>query len=431
MTFQDLSASVFDLAKRFNIPVTPGQDTLISDEDFQGFSEGYLRLARTRDLAVKRHLQATPTLFRVFLSYNPRVYALAQQIMWYLDQVIVRDPIDRLLTLLSGLPVETRKKDLVNALQLLSHFRPYVKSGYLIFVGDSLLQQPVSQADDSVLAALDNSRIKAALEHASEFGLTRVKDEVGNDYTRYEVYLPDVGGLVGFSGHLAGGSHEILTVGERLQPASLNEVEPFLQASWRSDLYPTAIARIVNSFESGRSMGAAILFDRELAGTVLDELQESARGVAPQLASVASFNVTLPFVDHVPPERLMEVREETPEAFRDFRSQMYQIVKDASSLGQLSQDELQEEVNRRVRSQLRLLDSEMRTISRRKRLLGVGLPGISGLGILAGAILHSPPLVLLTLAGVLAGTKQIVDAMGDETKQEANPFYFLWRVSRN
>ena len=119
MTLNQLATQVFDLAEQFKIPTTTGQERLASEEEFLEFSQEYLLLTGLRDDALKRHLEATPTLFRVFLPYNERVYSLAQQIMWYLDEVVVRDPTDRVLRL-DGLRPDQRRTDITRALALLS-----------------------------------------------------------------------------------------------------------------------------------------------------------------------------------------------------------------------------------------------------------------------------------------------------------------------
>ncbi len=88
MSNKYLSSRIIEMAESFGIPTSPGQDEPFTDEAYLGFCDEYRQWALARDGALRQHLQETPTLFRVFLPYNRRVFALVHQVAWYLDEVV-------------------------------------------------------------------------------------------------------------------------------------------------------------------------------------------------------------------------------------------------------------------------------------------------------------------------------------------------------
>jgi len=195
----------------------------------------------------------------------------------------------------------------------------------------NLIQGSLTEDDRSASTALKNPEIRQAFDDACEFGLRHIVDEAGNDYRQYEAVLPEGGGIFGISGKVTAGPHELLRVGERLPKASFAEVEEFIPKDWRDQVYPREIQRILEFVEASRRMNAAILFDRYLPDTVIEEILHGLPDQTKLMASVGTFNLSLPYLDKVTPERLMELREQIPEEFRHFRVNMLKLAQDAQN----------------------------------------------------------------------------------------------------
>ena len=201
-------------------------------------------------------------------------------------------------------------------------------------------------------------------------------DEAGNDYRQYEAVLPEGGGIFGISGKVTAGPHELLRVGERLPKASFAEVEEFIPKDWRDQVYPREIQRILEFVEASRRMNAAILFDRYLPDTVIEEILHGLPDQTKLMASVGTFNLSLPYLDKVTPERLMELREQIPEEFRHFRVDMLKSAQDAQNQAL----PLQDAMDQLVLPQVMTLKKEMERISNRKNLLAYEVPAIMAMG---------------------------------------------------
>ncbi len=93
---------IFKLATNYGIPLDVGAIASMSDDEFESFRGEYKELSTSRDLALDRYTSYKPSLFRVYLPYSDEAFGLASQIVWYLDEVIIRDPIPFILDAFDG-----------------------------------------------------------------------------------------------------------------------------------------------------------------------------------------------------------------------------------------------------------------------------------------------------------------------------------------
>ena len=87
------SSHIFTLASEVGIPLTINEVDVPGDDAFKRFSERYRAWASQRDDSLISHLLRTPTLFRSYLPFSRRVFAVAYQVVWYFDELVVRDPV--------------------------------------------------------------------------------------------------------------------------------------------------------------------------------------------------------------------------------------------------------------------------------------------------------------------------------------------------
>jgi hypothetical protein len=148
---------------------------------------------------------------------------------------------------------------------------------------------------------------------------------------------------------------------------------------------------------------------------------------------VGAFNLMLPYLDGVPPERLLDVRREAPGAFAEFRSRLVDILENASKQDPEHAAELARLVlERDVIPTVPKLDAELRAAGVRAKVLGIGLPAVAATGALMGSILGVPLGILMPML-VGAGARSLqaaADHEEDKARAVAHPFYFLWLAQR-
>ena len=430
------SDNIFTLASGFGIPLSPGAQEPVEDGTFREFKRQYLEWSDARDRALARHLSATPNLFRVYLPYSNRVFHLAAQVLWYLDEILIRDPVITRLTLLEE-RLEAQKIETCETLQFLSHFREPIEQGYLLLAGPSLAPLLPDERPPIVETLLENPQVKEALRRAVQCGYEVRPDSSGNPTGVYQVLL-DSGGCLGFSMNVAGRTSvasPAIQIGERLPPIDPEEllkkglnVDPLKQIE---HLFPREIHRALHAAELAQQFEAGVLFDRDVDGVIVSEAHARV-DESRQLAAVGVLDLTLPYVRGIPPERLSALRENIPEAFLDFRGRLLEVVKHSIAEGAKEKEEIRRRVEREVLPRVRDLDSELTGALRKARILALGLPLVSGAAVLIGvtAAVSTSALLAVGVAGGAGAIKAVADAVQADRRGAAHPFYFLWKARR-
>jgi hypothetical protein len=148
-----------------------------------------------RDAALGDHLQRSETLFRTFLRSSTRTYQTAYQLLWYMDEIVTRDPLFVFLT--EPDPVDRVIGSVRNNLGLLFQWRPYMETGYLLLAGDGVI--PPLQ-DDAVTAATQlasATEVERILDEAVSYGMAHRPGPAGKEWVIYEATL-DTGFVVAF-----------------------------------------------------------------------------------------------------------------------------------------------------------------------------------------------------------------------------------------
>jgi len=366
----------------------------------------------------------------VYLPYTPRVFGLASQVAWYLDEIVVRDPIVSVLVTLSE-DLGAAKEQVRKRVQFLAQFRPYLEAGYMLLHGTDLLPPPSDQPNEDAIALSRNAEVLRLLHDTAQFGIVSRPDSRGEPSLLCQVEL-DHGFLVGFvfDHPVAGVEGPPFQVGERFPAVTYEEfaarlpdfakqMEPFLAIEVHHTLW---------SLQAGYSLGTAVLYDRRVDAAIASRLTNSIHP-GRQLSTVGALAVTLPYVQGIPPDRLVELRESLPEAFLSFRAVLSEIVRAAAS-ADADSEEVQRRAESTIRPELNKLDSEIAAEIRKARIKGWGSALVAGAGILAGGAVAGTAAGLV--AGVVTGTIGVVNVLaesaGAKRRALGNPFYFLWRA---
>ncbi len=430
------SVEIFTIASECGLPFRVDDVWPVSDDAFLSFKTRYLEWSNERDRHLREYLSTSSQLFRVYVPYNERVFHLASQIVWYLDEIIIRDPLRTIAEKPQG-DIEYDKVEAIQLLQFLYRFHSALSNGYILFAGPQVLESPDSHVYSTIAKSLlELPEIHSALQQSTYYGCTTRKDSGGRDTALFQLKL-DSGGIIGW-GHLTiGGAKSVsapaIRLGETLPPATFEDVQKVVsldlnQMMRGSDI--TEIERTLALVDTASDLGAAIIFDRQLDQLILENAGVKLSDQK-QVATCGVLDVSLPFIKGIPPERIADIREKMPMAFLDFRAKLRNIVSEGLKSGIAARDELQRYVQEQVAPNLNLIDSEINGSLKKAKILYLGCPLLSGFGILTGAILSAPVAALIGVGVVGAFTAVKAFADDQETKEKAkgHPFYFLWRIT--
>ena len=429
------SGYMFTLASECGLPIDPREQWPVDDDAFILFKSKYLEWSDGRDKRLSDYLSNSSSLFRVYLPYNNRSFHLASQIVWYLDEIIIRDPL-RIIVERSNEGIENDKLEAIQLLQFLSRFRSILDNGYILFAGPHVLKSRKTDVySDIASSLLELPEIQSALEQSTYYGCTTRKDSEGRDTSVYQLML-DSGGIFGWGSMSFGGGKSVsapaIRIGEILPPVTLEELQKVVKLDLKQmmrGVYITEIKRDLALVETASDLGAAIIFDRQLDQLTLTNADIKLSDQK-QLATCGILNLSLPFVKGIPPERITEIRDEMPMAFLDFRAKLFDIVSEGLKSGIAASDELRRYVEKQLAPNLNVIDSEINSSLKKAKILYLGYPLVSGLGILTGALLSAPIVALVSfgVAGTLGTIKTYADDQETKEKAKRHPFYFLWKV---
>lgn len=432
------SSYIFTLAEKAGIPLGPGEQDVLEDEAFLRFCERYTTWAKSRDKALSTYLDRTHNLFRCYLPYSSRVFQVAYQVLWYLDEIVVRDPIALSLDRPNTQDHENAKVNLRKTLQLLNHFRQSIDSGYLLLTGSNLIPNLGDTPPAQVKELVKRPDLVSELDQAVRFGLDRRCDDQGREWIVFDAHL-DSGGTLGWHVEQLSGraTSPAIRVGEVLPMSSASELSAILKQNIYDhvrSLYPREVHRTLHAVGAATSLNAAILFDRQVDSTIISIAGSPATDPKSQALTVASINLVLPYLHGVPADRLLDLRGVVPDAFHEFRARIADIVSRAMKEDPEKAPELARlAADRELLPSVRRLQSEMEGASRKARILGYGLPVVSATGALIGALAGAGmvlPLSML-LGGAAAAVKAAADFSAERMKAQTNPFYFLWRAKHS
>jgi hypothetical protein len=322
----------------------------------------------------------------------------------------------------------------LRSLQGLCGFKDSIQAGYLLLFGGTLGGD--SQEPGGVSELLEMPDIRTELDRAVRFGLARRPDSSGQVCSIFHAEL-DSAMTIGF--HLprvvAGTQSPHYVMGENLPPVTAEELRTITgRDPYESirNMYTVEVGRTIRAAATASSVGAAALFDRRVDEAILAAAQHVSRATV-QAASVGSVKLALPYVQGIPRERLLDLRADIPECFRDFRSTVSDIVLSAMKAEPsdgitLAQLRLEREVGKSTSE----LQREIEAVSAKTRLLGYGAI-VPSLAMLVGSMIGAGTLETMMVASTASTGAAITAAsqsVEGRSRAKANPFYFIWKASR-
>jgi hypothetical protein len=436
MSTSERSSYIFELAEEVGIPLEMGKEEVFEDERLLFFIEKYREWAISRDNALQSHLASKHNLFRCYLPYTPRVFGTVNEIIWYLDEVLVRDPIEKQIDISREKDFEKIKADLRITLQILAHFRYAIESGYLLLFGSSFIP-PMGDTPEEIIKISNNPELVAELDHAVRFGMDRRMGSRGKEWIVWDAHL-ETGFLVGCHGRNIASKTQSppIRIGEPLPEVSAEELmealgqDPFEQIR---DLYPREIHRSIRAVGIANRANSAVMFSRPVDAAIIASASQLPINQTKQGMTVGSFNLALPYLRGIPTDRLLDLRLQIPDAFIQFRAKMASIVKKASQDSpDVAIDELKLDVEREIGGSLRELETAMRATANKIKISTIGVPIITASGILIGSVanLGLQSLLPIAVGGTLGLVHALSSSISERTRLSGNPLWFLWRATK-
>ena len=332
-----------------------------------------------------------------------------QQIVWYLDEVVIRDPIPLIFDAFDD-NVEYAKQELRSVLQFIAQFRGLIENEYVLLAGPTTLDSIPDQPSPLAISLFNDKNIRSEMENIGQWGYSETRDGTG---FAHELRLL-TGSVISM------GSRVDIPPGGMWQSPAINFESGLPKIDFQElsrklgkdlielhqDMFFKEIQRPIYLATNAQKMGAAVLFpeNRPMDQLILQKAEVELQPNK-QKASVQALNIVLPFVSGIPPDRLMDIRNSSPTAFIDFRSRIAEIIIEATGEATPSQDYLHHRVSKELVPSLGGLENEMNGVIKRAGIMGIGVPLVAGTGILIGNVLGVPAYALLggAVTGALAG----------------------------
>jgi hypothetical protein len=429
------SSYIFHLAEEAGIPLRYGEENVIEDIPFLKFCEEYKNWSKLRDTALNSYLCNVRKPFRSFIPFSNRAFLLSHQVLWYFDELIVNDPIERNI---NPQPpnLEQFKENIRKNIQFLNIFRQSIDSGFLLLAGENITKSTISIPKEKLLPILSQDII-SELDKLVKFQIAQTKDNLGQEWTFMLAHLDH-----GASMHMYiknDVDKNLKNVQVMINPfempfvdSSAKYSEISKQDAWESirKNYSQEIHRTLSNIATATTISSSILFDRKVDCEIVNKASDTIALDKDQALTIAPLNLVLPYIEGIPPNRLIDVRNEIPEAFFEFRTNISEIVNKSMKEEPNNIIHAQITLEKEINKNLTFLKTEMERISTKNRILGYGLPAISAMGILMGSIanIDKSNILKLFIGGAGAAVKVASNHISDIKKLPLNPYYFLWQA---
>jgi hypothetical protein len=446
---KDISKSsfIFDLTDEFKILGLSDQRNEFTDEAFNLFCDKYKLLSKKRDTALFQYLNSTPNLFRSHLPHSKWAIAVAFNVVWYYDELIVSDPVLQLINF-DKTTLLQKKNDLQQLLIFLKRCKESIDGGFLLFSGDNITPDKTGLFDADSNLLVNVPEVTDAFEKISLMvkKTSPINENLADNLTQLEVIYHGFWGEVRRMGmyippHVLdanklgnGISYDFTTPYQRLTKDELINFNKVDMLESLKDEYSKDISIVLETITNAHRLNVPVLFYRNADRIAAKNYATSNNKQDINLfTDTTIYDCVLPYVDGIPAERLFDVRNQVPEVFKDFRAFLFELVmKTMKSTDNPA--EFKFKIDNEISSMMRKLNVEMSNAKSKWRFQGVATPLImltSSLTLLSSGLDYSQLLsTFLGSGGLIQGLNTWSNVRIDEKKASLNPVYFLWKAQQ-
>lgn len=393
----------------------------ISDNDFDVFSQKYIELSEIREEGLSVYLQSQ-NLHRTYLPVSSFTFNAINQIVWYYDEILLTDPILYVLKD-QDIGVRGKKAIVVEAISALLKLKHRIETGYILLTSAGTLNDKKNTKEEaerilaipSIVDAFEREvlvyQAPGRLVNGEHAGLIQLRGFYSGWNMHVEptgMYIPP---SVSESGMLKDGIQFRAGTHTRISRHELRKLgkEDIITDQYK--FFQTDASLAISAIHSARQTSVPGMFLRHVDLSVA--MMHAYRYDDEQLATYADkadiYRSTLPFVKGISPEKLMEVREKIPDAFKNFRGLVFKLYMEAIEKG-YSGHEINEWINKEVIPLKLKLEAEMKNALRIIRLNKQDLIFQRG-----------------SLSQTFKGNVSLSEALTNAT---TNPTFFLWKAGQ-
>ncbi len=368
-----------------------------------------------------------------------RARQLAQFALLYSDRVYIRHP----FFIRHDDDERTYRRQLTNELHILGTFRPLIERGLIVpftpsleYCAHCLAASALGEGGDKRIETLSES-LRA--EFFEEFELWL--ESSGSDY-RVEIRGPEE--LIEHGSAWRRYANLPPALSSAAEECSQKGVSIKLSRSMRSALgvheqfAKKSVENLAFELTAAQSFKTSYLTDLPFDLRILNRLRKNAEHAQRSFFLQKHLSTVVPFLEDVPFDDLVSLREHEGDAFIAFRKALGDAIEEFRRQGKAFDEgtakELYADVVRPALSKLNMrVDAAKSAILRRAANSALGWAGAISIGTYAGIVPHN----LVNAAATLGFTKVAADLLATlaerftpETEIAQESMYFLWQVER-
>jgi hypothetical protein len=423
------ATSLFTLTEDAGLVFRDGRiNSQVGHGQIRDFCAGYHALAIERELALDQYLRESPRQFRVWLespSSDPSTPELPEtlgQLCWYSDELLLPDDLWSMSEF--GLTSDTRqlpkdaqrfiqnrvRQQVIRWLRVLQPLRAALERGSMLLARDPLGPR---------LIETDTTNFNVIYNRGGSESIVLWDDQ---QERMWETPVDDL---------------EVNALEEVLRRARISEhessIEKFLGDMGLFEATHVQVLDVRTGERSTKRLSAARFLlhnarSREASILVASPANLVTGSSRPAREFALSLQVPLPYLQGVPLESLLDLREREWDSFREFRTAIgkYVHLHDSYESGLQSViNAARAQVENELRPAARRIEREMSGLLRRAGLKGL-VAGAIAMGALHGVSIE------LGLLGAAATTLATAtgEYMVDSRRQKGTAAYFLWQVDQ-
>ncbi len=438
-----ISSFIFLLAEKYQISIDNLNQAEFSDESFLGFCKDYIEKSKVRDKDLKIHLTEKPNLFRTFLPWRENIFNTVLQLQWYYDELVIYDPIIFEINNFKTGNIEEDKSRLRQLLFFLNSLKESINEGFLLFGSYDTFVTTNKRSEENKFEALlsipeirnECDKLVQVYKMESTEGTKKSYFNVRSYYRNKQVMFTVVKDFEKIKTDEGYGIWFDL-VGSNYTPLSIEDAkkEGFYDRAYDGfkEDYPFEIREILNYIDVGSNIKTPVLFDRKLDEYVLSNITPNNEVIKSK--GTDYLKLFLPFVNGIPPERLFAIRTTMPNAFLDFRNLMFEVIYDYEKSG-VEPEILELKIQQKINPLLRKLDAEMKNSLTKAKIIGIGLPLVSGMGALGlwhfGIDISKLTTLVLGSVNVAGEFTAFTNYFTEQRTGKSHSLYYLWEAQRS
>lgn len=350
----------------------------LSSEDFQEFRKQYTAASELREEQLRRYVREKD-YYRTFMPVSSHTFGAINEVIWYYNEILLSDPV--LFVIHDNRYQEQGQIYLAGeAINALLRLKKEIEAGYVLltnagtgvdheaFKEQAALLFELPSVADGFAREVQVFKQKAHLPNGEDIGMLQLMayyDGWSMNMQPTGMYWPENVPKEKFKDGI---QYNFTGTFERM---SRHELRQLGKETIITNLQPTFLIdakQTIGALVSSEELNTPGLFLRHIDFQVAQThiLVQGEAASQPPIDKMQVYRSILPFVSGIPSERLMEVREEIPEAFLCFRGLIFRLHQEAQTKG-YSPEETKEWIRTKVSGQRMNLEREMKSLLRKSK----------------------------------------------------------------